>query len=160
MARRKSTYKPSARRSAAVIAMVDKGLYESAKALREEIIRTWMQVAAYPGYTSGEHVSSPPKAAEILISVASSKSGKRTVNVYSPATDENGAPYPAFWELGHRNVITGRYERVEIFRPAIERFSSRYKSVFAKQIKASPFGQMLEGGPELFSTSGAARITE
>lgn len=40
--------------------------------------------------------------------------------------------YHLFWELGHMNTITGKYERVETLRPAIQESVDEMKAAFAR----------------------------
>jgi hypothetical protein len=79
----------------------------------------------------------------------------RVATVYSTAS-RDGEPYPAFWELGHINVFTGRYERVEIFRPALMQAVDEVARAFAfrfTQIAKSPFSDTLS------SQSGGLRVS-
>lgn len=41
--------------------------------------------------------------------------------------------YHLFWELGHMNLFTGKYERVETLRPAIEDTRAEQEAAFLRQ---------------------------
>jgi hypothetical protein len=41
--------------------------------------------------------------------------------------------YHLFWELGHMNLFTGKYERVETLRPAIEDSRAEQEAAFLRQ---------------------------
>jgi hypothetical protein len=43
--------------------------------------------------------------------------------------------YHLFWELGHINLFTGKYERVETLRPAIEESREEQEAAFLRQFQ-------------------------
>lgn len=69
------------------------------------------------GYTSGEFVRKDSQAVADSVRrskpYTSRKDGHRSVNAGTRLF------YARFWEFGHRNPFTGRYERVEHFRLAM-----------------------------------------
>lgn len=96
------------------------------------------------GYTSGRFVTG-----HVLASV----------NHSEPALDANGAYilvgtdvlYALFWEVGHQNLFTGRFERVEIWMPAL--LSTRaeqlaaYQRAFARHMGGGASGQRVAASP-------------
>lgn len=43
--------------------------------------------------------------------------------------------YAVYWELGHHNIFTRRYERVEIWVPEAARNAEEMSAAFARQVK-------------------------
>lgn len=83
------------------------------------VYRNAMEDALTGGYTSGAFYSGKQGVAG-------------SVAVSEPQRDDRGAYvsvgtnviYAKFWELGHRNLFTRRFERVEKWRPTMERQAS------------------------------------
>lgn len=44
--------------------------------------------------------------------------------------------YHLFWELGHMNTWTGKYERVETLRPAVEKSMAEGRAAFVRAFEA------------------------
>jgi hypothetical protein len=44
-------------------------------------------------------------------------------------------PYELYWEMGHRNAFTRRYERVEIWRPSLEANARSRHAIIARNIQ-------------------------
>jgi len=96
------------------------------------------------GYTSGRFVTG-----HVLASV----------NHSEPALDANGAyilvgtdvMYALFWEVGHMNLFTRRFERVEVWMPAL--FSTRgeqlaaYQRAYARAMGGGASGQRVAASP-------------
>lgn len=127
-----SRYKANPRRSKQVLRSIDEGVIAGAQAMADAVLEYWIAHAPFPGYTSGEFAKG--NAADLQITPVYTKRGKRQADVYS-AANRDGEPYPAYWELGHDNVITGKHERVEIFRPALEQNAGVVGQLMARQIK-------------------------
>lgn len=88
-----------------------KGLYAAALVLQNAVKR-----GLAGGYTSGNFVTGT-NIKHVLISEPSfNPDGSGEIRV---GTDLNPC-YPLFWELGHFNIFTRKYERVEVWRPAYE----------------------------------------
>ncbi len=45
-------------------------------------------------------------------------------------------PYPLYWEVGHHNVFTGKFERKEIWVPTMVDNRERYVAILADEIRA------------------------
>lgn len=129
----RSEYRSNKRRSRATLDAIDAGVIAGAEAMANAILEYWIANAAFPGYTSGDFAKG--NAADIQITPVYTKRGKRQADIYS-AANRDGEPYPAYWELGHENVVTGKYERVEIWRPAMEQYADQIGNVMARQIGA------------------------
>jgi hypothetical protein len=69
------------------------------------------------GYTSGAFVTG-----RVMNSVTISPVFELEENVLAIKVGTN-VMYALYWELGHFNLFTGKYERVEVWRPAL--FDSR-----------------------------------
>ena len=72
------------------------------------------------GYTTGDF--STGRVAGTLIR---GRPGTRRIWVGTPN------PIAVAWECGHENVFTGRYERVEVFRKALEGNAHQLAQIFA-----------------------------
>lgn len=44
--------------------------------------------------------------------------------------------YHLFWEIGHMNTWTGKYERVETLRPAVEKSMAEGRAAFVRAFRA------------------------
>lgn len=127
----RSEYRPNNRRSRAMLQAIDAGVLAGAEAMANAVLEYWIANAAFPGYTSGDFAKG--NAANIEITPVYTKRGKRQADVYS-AANRDGEPYPAYWEFGHDNKITGNYEKFEIWRPALEQYADQVGGVMARQI--------------------------
>lgn len=108
-------------------AAVDKALFAAAEVLQAEIKRRLRR-----GYTSGAFVGpdadpeSPGTLADsVIISPITTEKGARVIRVGS--TD----PVAIAWEVGHLNIFTDRFERVEHFRDAVLAKQRAIASMFA-----------------------------
>jgi hypothetical protein len=65
---------------------------------------------------------------------------ERTDNAVRIAVGTN-VPYAKYWELGHQNLFTRRFERVERWRPALEEnveaIRARFEALFGAVMQAS-----------------------
>jgi len=94
---------------------VRSGLKAAGERLREIIQREldW-------GYTTGDF-----STGRVAASVIRGRPGPRKIWVGTPN------PIAVAWELGHENIFTGRYERVEVFRKALEGNAYLLAQIFA-----------------------------
>jgi hypothetical protein len=64
---------------------------------------------------------------------------ERTDNAVLIAVGTN-VPYAKYWELGHQNLFTRRFERVERWRPALEEnveaIRARFEALFGAVMRA------------------------
>lgn len=95
-------------------AAVNAGLKAAAYVYANEVKR-----ALAPGYTSGAFVTG-----RVLNSVTVGEPANGAIEVGSDVD------YAMYWELGHHNLFTRRYERVEIWRPALEAMTPEMVDVF------------------------------
>lgn len=119
------------------------------------VLEYWIANAAFPGYTSGDFATG--NAADIQITPVYTKRGKRQADVYS-AANRDGVPYPAYWELGHDNQITGKYEQVEIWRPALEQHADQVGGVIKRQIMA--FAKTEDNRPISTQRTGGIKVSQ
>lgn len=86
---------------------IDGGLVAAA-----QVVANRVKEGLKGGYTSGDFVTG-----NVL----------NSVNISEPRADETGhyilvgtdVPYALFWEVGHRNLFTRRFERKEVWVPAL-----------------------------------------
>ena len=96
-----------------------------------QIYRNAMTEALKGGYTSGAFYSGMQGIAG---SVAVSEPQRDQVGAY--VVVGTNVPYGKFWELGHMNLFTGKFERVEKWRPVLEREApamiARFQHLYAR----------------------------
>lgn len=97
---------------------VDGGLVAAAYVYRNAVVERLMH-----GYTTGDFVT-PHVARTVAVSLPFDRNGVRAIAV---GTNVN---YAAFWELGHFNLFTGRYERVEHWREAVLETKAAQEAAF------------------------------
>jgi hypothetical protein len=113
----------------------DEGLIAAATFVANDIKARLAQ-----GYTSGAFttgniadsvtVSEPYDGAEASGDIAVAlRSGDRAIEI---GTD---VIYGKFWELGHQNIFTRRFERVEIWRPTLEEDGPEAIEIFAATVR-------------------------
>jgi hypothetical protein len=68
------------------------------------------------GYTSGDFVTGHVINSLRRGDVERGQNGELLVRVGTTQTDP---PYPVYWTLGHQNLFTGNYERVDHWTPAV-----------------------------------------
>ena len=84
------------------------------------VLHTIIQREIDWGYTSGDF-----STGLVAQSVIRGRPGTRKIWVGTPN------PVAMAWELGHHNIFTGRYERVEIFRKSLEGNAHKLARIFA-----------------------------
>jgi hypothetical protein len=85
------------------------------------------------GFTSGQFTTGA-----LLNSVTRSEPMlEDKVRVIRVGTNLNNPPYPLFWELGHHNIFTRRYERKEVWRPALMDNVDSVSAAFARAFRAA-----------------------
>ncbi len=50
-------------------------------------------------------------------------------------TSRTQVPYELYWELGHQNAYSRRYERVEIWRPLLEQNRELYFEIIGRNVR-------------------------
>lgn len=125
---------------------VDRGLRAAAEVPRSRIVRRLMQ-----GYTTGKYSNKAAGVAgSVTVSDPVTEDGVRVIRIGTNKKSDAISPkygepfsYPLGWEVGHFNVFTGNYERVEIWGPAMaetrlqqaEAFSKVYRQVMANALQ-------------------------
>lgn len=112
---------------AAISAALESGTKESLKEIAGEVKR---QVAdrLKEGFTSGDFVTGD-LAQSVQVSEVEGVRGDWSVTVFS---DD---PVALFWEVGHNNIFTKRFEKVEVWRPIVFNFSNKALDIMATTIK-------------------------
>lgn len=100
----------------------DAGLLAMATAYADAI-----REALLNGYTSGEFVTGAA-ADSVVVTDAHDASGDRAISV---GTD---LMYPMYWEVGHFNIFTRQYERVEIWGPVRDQMGAELADILASTI--------------------------
>lgn len=106
------------------------------------VYRTAMQDRLIEGYTSGAFVSGMQGVAgSVAVSEPQGDATGRFVAVGTSQRDATGTvSYPLAWELGHQNLFTRRYERVETWRPVLDAEAAtiiaKFRAVVARQMEA------------------------
>jgi putative ubiquitin-RnfH superfamily antitoxin RatB of RatAB toxin-antitoxin module len=90
------------------------------------------------GYTTGDFVTGNVLNS-VTISAIVEESGVFGIRVGS------NVPYALYWELGHHNAWTRKFERVEVWRPALVDTRDEQAAAYARAYKRSMLGQ---GGAE------------
>jgi hypothetical protein len=147
MARQRSTFKEARHWRREYFARVDEAVVRSGIRLRDEIVARFQ--ARGLGYTTGNFASG--EAADIKLGALETRGGVRRIAVYSPARrygEDGEHNYPAYWELGHFNVFTGRFERVETFRPAAEAVADEIPRILVRQFRRGARRGAIEIGVE------------
>jgi len=87
------------------------------------------------GYTTGDFVRGAEGIVGRVAVVGPVQEDGRQVVIITAVPKEGAAPYELYWELGHQNLFTGQYERVEVWRPALfetrEEAAARYAEAYA-----------------------------
>ena len=86
------------------------------------------------GYTSGDFVSG-----NVINSVTISPIFETMADVLAIRVGSN-VNYALFWEVGHYNIFTRRFERVEVWRPALVDTRDEQAKAFARAYKRSMGG--------------------
>jgi hypothetical protein len=82
------------------------------------------------GYTSGDFT-----VGNVINSVTISPVFE-TLGTFAIRIGTN-VPYALYWEVGHNNIFTRRYERVEVWRPAMVDTRDEQAAAFASAYKRS-----------------------
>jgi bacteriophage HK97-gp10 putative tail-component len=111
-----------------VSAALESGTKDSLKEIAGEAARQ-IKDRLKEGFTSGDFVTGD-LAKSVQVSEVFGEKGEWTVEV---GTDNLLALY---WELGHHNLFTRKYERVEVWRPIMFQFQSRALDIVARTLKS------------------------
>lgn len=80
------------------------------------------------GYTSGAFVTGRVRSS-VTHTEVTTEDGVHVIRLGTNVL------YALFWELGHFNLFTGKYERVEVWRPALAESRARMARTFAAVYK-------------------------
>jgi hypothetical protein len=106
-------------------------LFAAANVVRNEIKR-----GLRGGYTSGAFVTGN-SLNKVVITEPVFTGWRGEISV---ASAQENPPYPLYWELGHYNIFTRKYERVEIWVPAFHRTQPQAIAAYARAFRAAVAG--------------------
>lgn len=89
------------------------------------------------GYTSGAFVTGTNTSSV----VATEPMRLRGVWTVLIGTSIDDPPYPVYWELGHLNIFSNRWERKEVWGPALRDSAEKARAAYARVYK-----RMTQGG--------------
>jgi hypothetical protein len=72
----------------------------------------------------------------------------RSITIGVPQFDDNGGSiqvgtpllYPLFWEIGHHNIFTRRFERVQVWEPAFKDSRLEVLEVYSRMLRSAVSG--------------------
>lgn len=102
---------------------VDAGLVAAAYVYRNDVVQRLAR-----GYTTGDFVT-PHVALTVNVTPVFTRGGVRMIMVGT------NVDYAAYWELGHRNLFTGRFERVEHWREAMMATGAAQAAAFGRTFR-------------------------
>lgn len=144
-----------------MIQAVDTALYAAAEVLRDRVIDEFgSRGGGYKHglYATGEasdiKIGAPSRDGGSMQSMARTIRGKRRIRVYTDAVNEQGRPYPYFWEVGHTNVKSGQWEQAPIFGVVMAESAALIKDAM---IATRSFGR---GQTAAFGPGGIELISE
>ncbi len=128
-------YTPNPNRAREIVTAVDAGLVSAAQLVQNDVRQRFRQREG--GYTSGAFAH-PGRgvSASITRTEVHQHGAMRRVMIGTNQRTPAGFSYPMAWELGHYNIFTRRFERVETFRPALLENAARAQSAFARVVRA------------------------
>lgn len=113
---------------------IDRGAREGLLAQAQVVYNEWKrQMAAHKGgFTTGAFTTGKAVASITIGTIESlGRFGEYSVQVGTNVL------YHLFWELGHMNVFTRKYERVETLKPAIDNTRDEQQAAFARRFRAA-----------------------
>jgi hypothetical protein len=138
-----STYRSNLRLVAArTERATDAGLRAAAQQIVNAVVR-----GLRGGYKSGRFVTGL-NTASVVSTDPMTRFGERVILVGTSIADP---AYPLYWEVGHNNRWTGRFERKEVWGPALRDNADRARAAYARASK-----RMVETGIAMPDQSEAA----
>lgn len=113
---------------------IDTGARNGLQAQARVVWNEWKrQMAAHKGgFTTGAFTTGKAVASITIGPItAAGRFGEYAIQVGTNVL------YHLFWELGHMNVFTRKYERVETLRPAVEDTRVEQAAAFTRQFRAA-----------------------
>lgn len=115
---------------------VDTGLVAAAENLENKVQHRLLHQAAggRPGYTSGNFSHGiRGVAGRVMRTEPYSRGGARMISIGTSTVA--GFPYELAWELGHVNLFTRTFVRVEVWRPTLEENRQLVTDILARNIR-------------------------
>jgi hypothetical protein len=91
------------------------------------VLRTAVMLGLRGGYKSGAFVTGKVMNS-VTIGPVEWQGNSATIRVGS------NVKYALYWEVGHKNIFTRKFERKEVWRPAMEQSAPRIREVIGKFI--------------------------
>lgn len=131
-----SSYTPNRSRDEVMRDATDAGLIAAANIVVRDVQKRFRNAK---GYTSGDFAHAKGKS-PIIPTITRSEphehEGKRRILIGTNRRSEKTlAPFPLFWEMGHFNIYTRKFERVERFRPALVEKAEHAQRAFSRTVK-------------------------
>lgn len=146
---KRTGYTPNPHREAALQKASDAGLIAAAQIILNDVKRRFRE--RDQGYTTGDYAHPIGGVASTVTRTdPHDHHGVRRVTVGTNKRSPDGFSYPLAWELGHVNIamgaqgndastldtrMTGSYQRVETFRPAMDENRDRARAAYARAMK-------------------------
>jgi len=111
----------------ALLAGVDAGLTAAARNYTDAVRQRLSK-----GYTTGDFTTRGVWG-RVMYTVPHDVPGGRAITC---GTSTTAVPYELYWELGHQNAFTRRYERVEVWRPILEAKRDLLTEIIARNIRS------------------------
>lgn len=117
----------------AVIARIRQGIDAGLVAAAENVT-TKIRTRLDRGYTTGAFAHhARGVAGRVMYTQPTDVPGGRAITIGTSTVA--GFPYELAWELGHVNLFTRRYERVEVWRPMLEQNRDLMVRIVARNIE-------------------------
>lgn len=136
MPRANSSFGPLNGGRAEALRRIDRGAQDGLRAQAYVIWREWKrQMASHKGgFTTGAFVGKGRHAAQRITIGPLIPLGRFGEYAIQVGTD---VLYHLFWELGHMNAYTRKYERVETLRPAVEDTTTEQRAAYDRKFRAA-----------------------
>jgi hypothetical protein len=106
---------------------IDAGLTAAAQNLHAKI-----RTRLLHGYTTGNFAHQMRGVAgRVVYTTPFDYNGGRAVSI---GTGPTQVPYELYWEMGHRNVFTRRYDRVEVWQPIMRANADLAQAIIARNV--------------------------
>ena len=108
---------------------LDAGLTAAAENYTQKVVARLSR-----GYTTGNYQSDPIETGvvgRVMYTTPYAAEGGRAISM---GTSTTRVPYELYWEMGHQNTFTRRYERVEVWRPILEQNADLLFRIIARNV--------------------------
>ena len=106
-------------------------------------IRNRVVLGLRGGYTSGQFVTGTNTGSVVTTEPQYLGMGRWRILI---GTSINDPPYPLYWELGHFNIFSRKFERKEVWGPALADGADAARKAFARGFNRSMAGVRVSFG--------------